>query len=479
MSQSNVWTHKGTFILAAVGSAVGLGNLWRFPYMIGENGGGAFILVYALTVLFVGIPILMAETLIGRSGRKSPILAMTELTKSHNTSPAWQVIGWMGALAALLILSFYSVIAGWSVHFGLVEFSGRLSGADAASIGAVFSGLLDNPLLLMLYHTIFMLASAVIVGLGIHKGLEKGLRILMPLLFVMLLMILAYGVVFGEIGQAASYLFSFKLSELSLQGWLAAMGQAFFSLSLGLGAIMAYGAYMPSRESISRSAITIAIADTGVAIIAGLAIFSLVFAAGQETAAGPGLMFVTLPIAFADIPFGSLFGGLFFILVFVAALSSSISLIEPVAAYLVERFSLSRMQAVGAMAFVAWLLGILTVLSFNLWAESSVFHALFGKSAFDSIDFLASNILLPLGGVLIALFAGWALTREEVQRELGTNPTWYSLWQISVRYVAPVAVLYIFIRGIGLVSGDIWPLIIALGFMLSFVGGRSLWLKNS
>lgn len=475
MNQGNVWTHKGTFILAAVGSAVGLGNIWRFPYMIGENGGGAFILVYALTVLFVGIPILMAETLIGRIGRKSPISSITALSKLHKTSPIWKIIGWMGALAALLILSFYSVIAGWSIHFGFVEFSGRLQGVSPEAIALEFTNLLANPYLLMFYHTFFMVASAVVVGRGVHKGLEKGLRILMPLLFIMLLIILAYGVVFGEIEQAADYLFSFKLSELSLQGWLAAMGQAFFSLSLGLGSIMAYGAYMPSRESITRAAITVAFADTGVAIIAGLAIFALVFGASLDTGSGPGLMFVTLPIAFANIPFGNLFGGLFFVLVFIAALSSSISLIEPVTAYLVEKFKLNRMQAVSVVAFAAWLLGIFTVLSFNIWSENTIFHHFFNKTAFDSIDFLTSNILLPLGGVLTALFVGWALTNKEIQNELGTNQVWYTLWQLSVRFVAPLVVLYIFIRGLGLISGDIFPLIIALGFMLSFLIGRRLF----
>lgn len=477
MSQSNVWTHKGTFILAAVGSAVGLGNLWRFPYVVGENGGGAFILVYALTVLLVGLPILMAETLIGRHGRQSPIMSMIALTKSHNTSKIWQVIGWMGALAALLILSFYSVIAGWSVHFGIQQFSGSMQGASHEAIATVLDNLLASPVLLLVYHTLFMVASAIIVGLGVHRGLEKGLRIIMPLLLVMLLLVLAYGAVYGEMGQAASYLFSFNLSALSLQGWIAAMGQAFFSLSLGLGAIMAYGAYMPARESISKSAATIALADTGVALVAGLAIFALVFAAQLDPASGPGLMFISLPIAFSAFPAGALFGGVFFILVFFAALSSSISLIEPVAAFLVERFRLSRLQAVCAMAATAWLLGILTVLSFNVMAEGTIFHTLFKRSAFDSIDFLATNILLPVGGVLIALFAGWALSRAEVERELGTNARWFLLWQFAVRYVAPTAVLFVFLKGLGFTSGDVWPLVVALGFMASFVAGRSLWLK--
>ncbi len=478
MSTHNVWTHKGTFLLAAVGSAVGLGNLWRFPYLTGENGGGAFILVYALTIFAVGIPILIAETMLGRNSRRSPIMGMRFLTRTHNTSRAWESIGWLGAASAFLILSFYSVIAGWAIHYTWQMLTGSLAGADAATIGAGFDALLASPALLTLYHTLFIVASGLIVGMGIHKGIESGLRIIMPALFVILLIVLAYGVANGDFAAAASFLFTFNLADLSLEGWLAAMGQSFFTLSLGMGAIMAYGAYMSSEISLTRTAIAIAIVDTAVAMVAGLAIFSLVFGADLSPGQGPGLMFVTLPLAFAEMPFGALVGGVFFILVLGAAISSSISLIEPVAAFLVERFDLTRPQAVFAMVMASWALGLLTVASFNVYAEGTIFHTLFGRSAFDFIELL-TNIFMPLGGLLIALFAGWALTHSEVMKEMRTNETWFTIWRLLVRFVAPAAVAFVFLRAIPQVEGYLIPAIGALVIVGAFAAGRTFLVDDS
>ncbi|MCE8039395.1 sodium-dependent transporter [Halomonas sp. MCCC 1A11062] len=478
MSTHNVWTHKGTFLLAAVGSAVGLGNLWRFPYLTGENGGGAFILIYALTIFAVGIPILIAETMLGRASRRSPIMGMRFLIRTHKTSRAWESIGWLGAAAAFLILSFYSVIAGWAIHYTWQMLTGSLVGADAATIGAGFDALLASPGLLTLYHTLFIIASGLIVGLGIHRGIESGLRIMMPALFVILLVVLGYGIANGDFGAAASFLFTFNLADLSLEGWLQAMGQSFFTLSLGMGAIMAYGAYMSSEASLSRTAFAVAFVDTAVAMVAGLAIFSLVFGAGLDAGAGPGLMFVTLPLAFAEMPFGALIGGVFFILVLGAAISSSISLIEPVAAFLVERFDLTRPQAVFAMVVASWALGLLTVMSFNMWAEASPFHTLFGRSAFDFIELL-TNIFMPLGGLLIALFAGWALTHSEAMKEMRTSETWFQVWRFLVRFVAPAAVAFVFLRTIPQVEGYLIPAVGALVIVGAFAAGRTFLAENS
>ncbi|MFY0991222.1 sodium-dependent transporter [Halomonas sp. C05BenzN] len=478
MSTHNVWTHKGTFLLAAVGSAVGLGNLWRFPYLTGENGGGAFILVYALTIFAVGIPILIAETMLGRNSRQSPIMGMRHLTRTHNTSRAWESIGWLGASSAFLILSFYSVIAGWAIHYTWQMLTGSLAGADAETIGAGFDALLASPALLTLYHTLFIIASGLIVGMGIHKGIESSLRILMPALFVILLLVLFYGISNGNFAAAASFLFTFNLADLSLEGWLQAMGQSFFTLSLGMGAIMAYGAYMSSDASLTRTAIAIAIVDTAVAMVAGLAIFSLVFGADLSPGQGPGLMFVTLPLAFAEMPFGALVGGVFFILVLGAAISSSISLIEPVAAFLVERFDLTRPQAVTLMVTASWALGLLTVVSFNIYAEGTLFHALFGRSAFDVIELL-TNIFMPLGGLLIALFAGWALTHSEVMKEMRTNETWFGIWRFLVRFVAPAAVAFVFLRSIPQVEGYLIPAIGALVIVGAFAAGRTFLVEDS
>ncbi|GHE21395.1 sodium-dependent transporter [Halomonas urumqiensis] len=472
MSTHNVWTHKGTFLLAAVGSAVGLGNLWRFPYLTGENGGGAFILIYALTIFAVGIPILIAETMLGRASRRSPIMGMRFLTRCHNTSRAWESIGWLGAASAFMILSFYSVIAGWAIHYTWQMLTGSLVGADAEMIGEGFDALLAAPGLLTFYHTLFIVASGLIVGMGVHKGIESGLRIIMPALFAILLVVLVYGIANGDFAAAASFLFTFNIADLSLEGWLAAMGQSFFTLSLGMGAIMAYGAYMNSEVSLTRTAIAIAIVDTSVAMVAGLAIFSLVFGAGLSPGQGPGLMFVTLPLAFAEMPFGALVGGVFFILVLGAAISSSISLIEPVAAYLVERFDMTRPQAVALMVVASWALGLLTVASFNIWAEGTLFHALAGRSPFEFIELL-TNIFMPLGGLLIALFAGWALTHSEVMKEMRTSETWFMIWRFLVRFVAPAAVSFVFLRTIPQVEGYLIPTIGALVIVGAFAAGRT------
>ncbi|PKM05132.1 MAG: sodium-dependent transporter [Gammaproteobacteria bacterium HGW-Gammaproteobacteria-6] len=477
MSSRNIWTHKGTFLLAAVGSAVGLGNLWRFPYLTGENGGGAFILVYALTIAMVGIPILIAETLLGRASRRSPILGIKYLTESHGTSSGWRTIGWMGAAAAFIILSFYSVIAGWAIHYTWIMFSGELAGANAEVIGEAFNTLLASPDKLLLYHTLFIGVSGLIVAMGIHKGIEGGLRFMMPALFLILLVVLIYGVMVGDAGAAMRFLFTFNLADLSLEGWLQAMGQSFFTLSLGMGAIMAYGAYMSDEVSLTRTAIWIAFVDTLIALMAGVAIFSLVFGSGLEAAQGPGLMFVSLPIAFAELPGGAILGGVFFILVIGAALTSAISLVEPVAAFLVERYGFSRPAAVASMVAGCWLLGLLTVFSFNVWSEDSFTHGLFGRSPFDVLE-LITNILMPLGGLLIALFAGWALSREEVLREMATNETWFQLWQFLVRFVAPTAVAFVFLRTIPQIEGNMVPAILALLMIGAFSAGRTFLVRR-
>ena len=470
MSKPKIWTHKGTFLLAAVGSAVGLGNLWRFPYLAGENGGGAFILIYALTIAAVGIPILIAETLLGRQSRKSPIMGMNDLIAEHNGHTAWKTIGWMGAVGAFIILSFYSVIAGWAIHYTGLMFSGSLSGADAEVIGTSFNDLLASPGLLTLYHSLFLGLSVLIVGMGVHKGIENSLRFMMPSLFVILVIVLIYSAIEGDLSAALSFLFTFNLDDLSLEGWLDAMGQSFFTLSLGMGAIMAYGAYMSPEASLTRTAISIAVVDTLVALVAGVAIFSLVFGQGLEAGQGPGLMFVTLPLAFADLPGGAIWGGIFFILVIGAALTSAISLVEPVAGYFIERFKLSRPKAVALMGLGCWLLGLLTVFSFNVWASESLTHDLFGKSPFDTLEFI-TNILMPLGGVLIALFVGWSLSRKVVDQQMATSKNWLACWQLLVRYIAPTAVTFVFLRTI--MAGDegytipaIGALVIVFGFAL-------------
>ncbi|GED23571.1 sodium-dependent transporter [Halomonas halmophila] len=471
MSTNNIWTHKGTFLLAAVGSAVGLGNLWRFPYLAGENGGGAFLLIYIVTLCIVGVPILIAEILLGRSSRRSPIMGMRFLSRTHNASRAWESIGWLSAAAALIILSFYSVIAGWALHYTWRMLTGALANADAELASSSFQSLLASPSLLTLYHTLFIAASGLIVGLGVHRGIENGLRLMMPALLAILVVILAYSVMHGNMPAAVDFLLTLQLSDLSFEGWLAAMGQSFFTLSLGMGALMAYGAYMPGEISLSRTALAIVVIDTVVALIAGLAIFALVFGASLDPAEGPGLMFITLPLAFVEMPGGSLVGAVFFILVLGAAISSAISMIEPVAAFLVERFDLTRAQSVTAMVIASWTLGLLTVFSFNVWSSDSPFHDLLGINAFQLMELL-THILMPLGGLMVALFAGWALTHGEIMKELRTSEGWLHTWRFLVRFISPAAVAFVFLRAIPQIDGYLLPLIGATVIVGAFAASR-------
>ena len=444
-----MWSTRLAFILAASGSAVGLGNVWRFPYTAGEYGGGAFVLVYLLCVACIGIPIMMAEVMIGRRGRQSPINTMRTLASQEGKTPAWSLLGWMGILCAFLILSFYSVIAGWTLAYMVRAGAGVFTGIDAAASEALFNAFVGNAEALLAWHTIFVVLTVLVVARGVASGLEQAVRWMMPALFVLLLVMVAYAALNGDLGGALRYLFQPDFAELGDKAGaaiLSAMGQAFFSLSLGMGAIMIYGSYLKSDASIAQNTIIIAAMDTLVALLAGLAIFPIVFAHGLEPAAGPGLVFKTLPIAFGEMPGGSFFGALFFLLLVFAAWTSSISLLEPIVAYLVENRGFSRVRASVLSGTGAWLLGIACLLSLNAWSE----YTLLGKGVLDLFDFATANILLPLGGILIAVFAGWVLPRRASVDELGMGEgLGYRLWRLLVRYVAPLAVAVVLLNALG------------------------------
>ena len=457
VSIHGAWASRWVFILAATGSAVGLGNIWKFPYMTGVYGGGAFVVMYLFCIALVGVPIMLAETLIGRRGRQSPVNAMKSLAAEAGASKRWSLAALMGMVAALLILSFYSVVAGWSLDYILGMGRGDFTGVTADGAGAAFGGLTGDPWRLTLWHSLFMLLTAVVIAKGVVAGLERSLRIMMPLLFVLLLVLLGYSFTTGHFWQGFDFLFHFDPSKVQ-DGILAAMGHAFFTLSVGVGSIMVYGAYMPKKASIGATVLTVGLLDTLVALTAGLALFPIVFAAGLEPGGGPGLMFVTLPIAFGNIAFGQVMGLIFFVLVAVAAWSSSISMLEPAVAYFVEKTGRSRAKVTAVLALLCWLVGMGTVLSFNLWAEAKFFvfaddgfHLLQwgaegGKTFFDSIDYLTSRILLPLGGLSFALFAGWVLSRAAVREELAiSSPLLFNLALWLIRVVAPIGVLIVFI----------------------------------
>ena len=440
------WASRWTFIMAATGSAVGLGNMWKFPYVAGSNGGGAFVLIYLGCILLIGVPVMMAEVLIGRSGGKSPINSMRDGVEQSGANPLWRHVGWLGVAAGMFILSFYAVIAGWALDYIFEVASGELRGVNGESAAAVFGNLLADPSRLIMWQSIFMLLCVGVVVGGVKKGLGVAVEILMPLLFVMMLVLLGFAYFKGNFSAAWGFLFNFNVDALSWRGVLEAMGQAFFTLSIGMGAIMAYGAYMPQKANIGKTILIVAFFDSSVAIISGLIIFSIVFATqGIEPSAGPGLMFISLPVAFGSMPGGLLIGAIFFVLVSIAAWSSAISLLEPCVAWLIETKNLGRVRANLLLAGFAWVLGLGSVLSFNLWSE----YKLAGFTFFDFMDFLTANIMLPISGLLIALFVGYAMKRELVEAEMsGTSPEIMKLWQLTLRYIAPIAIGAVFLMGI-------------------------------
>jgi NSS family neurotransmitter:Na+ symporter len=451
-SMHGMWSSRMAFIFAATGSAVGLGNIWRFPYTAGEYGGGAFVIVYLICVAAIGIPIMISEIMLGRRGRQSPINSMRALAEERGVTPAWQLLGWMGILSGFLILSFYSVIAGWTLAYVVRAASGQFLGLDAGGSTAIFAALTADPERLLAWHTIFMVMVVMVVARGVANGLEQAVRFLMPALFLLLVVMVIYASQAGDFAAGLSYLFTPDFRELQANAGdaiLSAMGQAFFSLSLGMGAIMIYGSYLSGHASISRNVVIIAGMDTLVALLAGLAIFPIVFANGLEPGAGPGLIFETLPVAFGQMPFGAFFGSLFFVLLVFAAWTSAISLLEPIVAYLVENKGFSRVRAALLSGGMVWLLGIACLLSLNEWSGFTVF----GKGILDLFDYVTANVLLPLGGIFIAIFAGWVLDEQISRQELGISngALIYRLWRLLIRWVAPLCVILVFLNAIGLI----------------------------
>jgi NSS family neurotransmitter:Na+ symporter len=439
------WSSRMAFILAASGSAIGLGNIWKFPYLAGDNGGGAFVLVYLLCVAAIGIPIMIAETMLGRRGRQSPINTMLTLAEEAKASPHWHYAGWLGVASGFLILSYYSVVAGWSMAYILKVGGGFMDHSSGAGAERAFLELKSSPDIQAVWHTVFMVLTMLIVSRGVKEGLERATRFMMPGLLLMLVVLDFYAMTTGGFGQGMAFLFEPDFSRLGGEGVLTAMGQAFFSLGLGMGSIMVYGSYLPDHVSIAKSSLVVAAADTAVALMAGIAIFPIVFANQLEPGMGPGLIFETLPIAFGKMPGGALFGLVFFVLVFFAAITSAIALIEPAVAYLSENLRLSRAAASWWSGLACWLLGLGTVLSFNSWSDVTWF----GKNFFELVDFLTADILLPVGGILVALFASWIVKREISEAELEMGRA-YLLWRALARYIAPFAVALVFLRAIGM-----------------------------
>ncbi len=440
------WSSRMAFILAVTGSAVGLGNIWKFPYIAGQNGGGAFVLVYLFCVFLIGMPVMMSEILIGRRGRRNPIATMELLGEEEGSSRQWKWIGVLGVSTGILILSYYSVIAGWTLAYVEKSLTGQFVGASATEIQDLFDRFTGNWLLVSAAHTLFMAITVVVVARGVERGLEQAVRFMVPALLLLMLALLGYSINSGSFVEGLTFMFTPNFDALTWEGVLAAMGQAFFTLSIGMGAIMAYGAYLPEETSVISASTAVVVADTGIAILAGLVIFPLVFANGLDPADGPGLVFVTLPLAFGQMNGGMFFATLFFVLLTFAAWTSALGLLEPAVAWLMERHYRSRVQAAFMVGGLIWLLGMGSVLSFNLLAELRFWRG----TIYDNVDYLTSNVMLPLGGLCIAFFAGWVMCRNSTAEELGGVGSLYKAWRFLGRYIAPVAILFVFMQAIGL-----------------------------
>ncbi|WP_417449950.1 sodium-dependent transporter [Kordiimonas sp.] len=454
------WSSRWAFLLAAVGSAVGLGNIWKFPYEAGQGGGGAFVLVYLVFVFLIGTPMLVAELSLGRRGQMSPINSMAKVAREEKRSALWSLIGWSGVVGAFIVISFYSVVGGWTLAYVIKSATGEFNNITAAASADTFVAYISDPVKTIVSHVAFMAITIFIVAKGVQGGLEKAVTFLMPALFALLLILVIYSGIAGDFKATINFLFNPDFDKLfysetvsatgetvrhfSLDTVLQALGQSFFSLSLALGSIMTYGSYLTRDVNLGKSAVLIASADSAVALMAGLAIFPIVFAYGLDVGQGGGLVFMTLPIAFGQMPFGIVVGTLFFALLAVAAITSSISLLEPPVSYIEEKTNMSRRKVALTMGILAGLVGVLSAYSQGTNMLSDV--RIFGLSIMDAKDFLTNNIMMPLAGMFTALFVGWFVSRKSMMDELALEDRTFRVWYFLVRFVSPVAVGVIFVK---------------------------------
>jgi NSS family neurotransmitter:Na+ symporter len=436
--KTDTWGSRFGFIMAAVGSSVGLGNFWRFPYTAGENGGGAFIIIYLLCVLLVGLPLLMAEYSMGRKSGMSAIEGIESLARAESKSGNWGVVGWVGSLTAFFILTFYMVISVWLIAFLLQAPTGRFEGMDAAASATNFVDTIGQGengtsrkwgILGLLF--LFLVANVFVVGRGVKGGLERVATILMPAFFIMLLVVVGFAVSQGDVAKTAAFLFEPKWEDVGFKTFLSALGQAFFSIGVGVGLMITYGAYLDSQTDIPRSSSIVVTADTFVALIAGFAIFPIVFAAGLDPASGPSLFFISMPVAFGGVEGGTIFATVFFALALFAAFTSSISLMEVGVSWLEERQGVTRFGAALGVGFVLWMIGAAYVFSLEY---------------LDFVDFMTEGLLLPLGGLLVAIFAGWILSRNMLTSELGEDNV-MNIWRFLIRWFVPPFVAFVLVFG--------------------------------
>ena len=435
-------------VAAVAGSAIGLGNIWRFPYVAGENGGGAFLIVYLLFVIAIGIPVMTSEFIIGRAAQRNPYGAFKTLAPG---SP-WCIIGLVGVAAAFMILAFYTTVAGWTLEYFYQSVTGNLSGKTDTELTAMFNVFQQSSFRPLLWFLIFMSFTALIIISGVKKGIEKYTKILMPVLFVLLIVLCIRSLTLE--GSKAGLLFLFKpdITKITPKIILEALGQSFFSLSIGMGTLITYGSYIRKDEKLTSSATLVTIADTSIAVIAGIAIFPAVFALGGSPSSGSGLVFIVIPGIFQKMPLGEIFSTLFFILLAVAALTSTISVLEVIVAYLTEELRMTRRKATIAATLSVSVLGIVTVLSLGKLGSLVIFD----RNIFGVLEYLTSNIMLPLGGLFIVLFIGWyfspELTRKELTNDGKLKSTYIPFFLFIVRFIAPVAIAMVFLYSLGILK---------------------------
>ena len=450
LKQRSHWGSRIGFILAAAGSAVGLGNIWKFPYVTGENGGGIFVLVYLACVVLVGLPVMIAEILIGRTTQSSPVGAFKSLA---GTRSPWVGMGWLGVVSAFILLSFYSVVAGWSLHYTWLSISGQLAGLGPENMAPVFGNLNRSVEANLFWHLIFMgLTIAVVFG-GVSKGVERWSRILMPALLVMMLVLLGNSLTLDGFGKAVQFLFGFHQDKFTAAGALEALGHAFFSLSLGMGAMLTYGSYLRRRDDIVGASVTISALDTCIALVASLMLFPIIFSYGMEPAAGPGLVFISVPIALSQMPGTTFLATVFFALLVFAALTSAISMLEVATSYLIDQRGWQRRRAAVAAGLTTALVGLPSALSGGTRLFGSGMEALVGRNWFDSLDYLVTNWMLPLGGLGMALFTAWRMNQRLRREEFLSGSRlrgFYQSWLFLLKYPVPVAILLIFLNAVGL-----------------------------
>lgn len=436
------WSSRLGFILATTGAAVGLGNLWRFPYIAGMHGGGTFVLLYCVCVVLIGIPIMFAEMLIGKSTRKNPVDAIHTLATESNSKVPWHWMGYWGAFGLILVLSFYSVVAGWAFYFFQWALTHDFSSLTPSDVQSSWQAFTQSPSEMIGWHTFFLASNGLIAIAGVQSGLERSTRIMMPTLYLTLITLVLLAWQHDGLEDAASFLFHFDWQQVTIHTWLTALGHAFFTLAIGAGALLTYGAYAPDNTSLIKSAMIVAILDILVAILAGLAIFPWVFGHGLPASEGPGLMFEALPISLLAVSGGQWIAAGFFLLLALAALTSSINIAEPLIVLLNEKANVSRRAATSIVLCIAWVLGLASIFSFNEWQTVTVFK----QNIFELITNSVTEVILPVGGLIIAVFSGWIITNK--RRQEGFLPNEKNLQAyclFCLKYMAPVAMIAILV----------------------------------